>query len=1538
MRTQVRGLVLALLASRAAPQTLTATPSATPTWSSSLTWMGNHFSSCTVSTLAGSGAAGGVDGTGTVATFNFSLAGAAGIVAGVAAGIDETVYVSDSGSHVIRTVSATGATASPWGLRGVGMLASGVGSSARFFGPTGIAVDTTGRLLAVGDTLNLRLRRLNLTAGSTVSTLSGTGSAGGLLDGRFSNALWRAPAGVAFGASGTVWAADSLNHAVRMVSWVSGTTTTIAGGNGAGFADGAALGSRFSLPTAVAVDVGRVFVADTGNHAIRIIAPIMLGGAVATVAGRGSCGFADGAAAAAAFCAPVGLTIDAGGRLWIVDRDNSRVRTIDSALAFVSTVCGSGVRAVADGACPTASFAAPAGITLSGSSLVITDANRVRVVVCALAASPTASPTPSPSPSPSAPPLPCTVSFTAVTTRLAGSVVGFADGAALGTARLEKPWGVTSVGGLNGTVFFVDQGSVRLRMLNMTSGIVATVAGNGLQSPPTIDGPALATTLNNPTGTVADPFRSDIVYITQFGANRLFLVNVTARTIAFFAGSGAISESNGNVTVGSFNGPIALAVGNDGTVMSSNRAGHRVRGVKNNLIFNVAGAGPGSTDGVGGLFNGPSGVACCDAAGAARVADTMNHRIRGVSLSGTVWTIAGWSVGFADGSPGAFNQPVGVAIDINGHTYVADLGNFAVRVVGVSGFVSTLSGSTAGSADGAGVAALFNAPRALTVIASNSTAATLVVSDYFNGLLRRVDVSISGAAACTRPPPPACTYATTTLAVSPALVNPYGIDIAEDGSLIVADQGSSKILNVSTVTGGATLVAGSVTGTSGDGVRTGAIFDNPVAVTALPGGYVLAVDYDAEIVRLVSPGGVVSLAAGGLYSAGSIDGSADSARFSGPIAASLRPAGSVYILERSGARLRMLSTGGVVTTIATAGVVFNQPSSISVDAAGVAYIADRNSHSIVRVESSGAAGTVAGGPRAGFADGVALGVARFNVPHGVTCDASTGNVFIADTFNNAVRMFSPLAGVVITVAGSPSGARGFVDGVGGVAHFANPRGLVADRTGIIYVSDSNNNAIRRVMCVLSATPTPSTSATCTPTQSQTSSGTRTGSSSSTGSGTDTTSGSLTAAATLLSSRTPSAAATPASTLSMGAAASATSSATLTETTTPSATASASSSASPSGAQASTVATPSPTATLSPSTTPSATAGSSPSSTASSSITAVAAVGTPPSGTGSASATDTAASGSSTPTSSATPTTSSISTASLSVSPTPTPTPSVSLTMTSSKSSRATPSPTPSQTAPQTALFSPRASASNSPSAEMTSSQTRSVSGTTSTTQTVTGSSTPSSSAAPPGSSSGAPSPTATASSTASPSSTLSLVASPSATPSTQPATTRSSATPSPTLTTSPMPPTPTVSLAISTSIPSDPRSSGATLLLTPSASALVGSAGGVEVTASAAAGVFVGNSFFLAAAGVGAAFTLALVAARVRATAAVARAAAAEALAQRLKKKATTRLNPMRAAARPSVAPPAGPPATASAFRSYADEAARRAVKKKARAASAREQ
>jgi hypothetical protein len=524
-----------------------------------------------VSTLAGSGAVGGADGVGAAASFNFSTVGDAGVVAGVAVDANGTIYVADGGNHLIRSVSPAGATASPWGSLGVGAWAQGIGSNAYFQGPTGLAIDATGTYMSVGDTLNVKMRKYAIAAGNIVYTHSGV-TQGGYVDGLYNGARWRAPAGSAFGPGGAVWAADAGNHAVRMLSWSLGTTTTVAGGNGVGFAEGTA--ASFSSPVAVSVDGGgRVFICDAGNHAIRVLAPLALGGAVSTIAGRaGACGFSDGPVAPAAFCSPVGIVVDGNGRLWIVDRGNARVRTIDAALATVATVCGSGALSSFDGSCPFASFSSPSGIALSGDALVVTDANRVRVVTCpaaALAAATSPTPTPSPSPSPPSAPVAapvCAQRITSVvTTTVAGSTsrTAFADGDALAAATLKQPWGVTVIGG---TIYWVDQGFARVRALDLGSSTVSTVAGTGVTGS-SVNGPALASMLNNPTSVVADPRRPGLLYLTQYSANQVFRLNLTAGTIALLAGNGAPSEASGGLLTSAFHGPTAVMVDSRGVIV-----------------------------------------------------------------------------------------------------------------------------------------------------------------------------------------------------------------------------------------------------------------------------------------------------------------------------------------------------------------------------------------------------------------------------------------------------------------------------------------------------------------------------------------------------------------------------------------------------------------------------------------------------------------------------------------------------------------------------------------------------------------------------------------------------------------------------------------------------------------------------------------------------------------------------------------------------------------------------------------------------------
>ena len=165
-----------------------------------------------------------------------------------------------------------------------------------------------------------------------------------------------------------------------------------------------------------------------------------------------------------------------------------------------------------------------------------------------------------------------------------------------------------------------------------------------------------------------------------------------------------------------------------------------VRGLRNVSVETIAGApDPGDADGVGrnARFDGPCGLAV-DSAGNVLVADSRNHRIRLVSPTGTTSTLAGSDAGYADGDAkqAKFNTPCGVTAGPDGVIYVADSGNHRIRVIGGSR-VTTLAGSDAGLADGAGPAAKFNFPVGVAAGEGHS----LLVADGLNKRLRTVSAA-----------------------------------------------------------------------------------------------------------------------------------------------------------------------------------------------------------------------------------------------------------------------------------------------------------------------------------------------------------------------------------------------------------------------------------------------------------------------------------------------------------------------------------------------------------------------------------------------------------------------------------------------------------------------------------------------------------------------------------------------------------------------------------------------------------------------------
>ena len=234
---------------------------------------------------------------------------------------DSALWFEDSAKRysVIRTLTGEGNLETPF--ENAFGFADGGTTEARFSEAWGIASNVAGGLF-ITDTLNNRIRKLDPVT-RQVTTLAGSGDFG-WQDGPGNLARFAYPAGIAVAPSGTLIVADEQNNRIRTVS-ADGRVKTLAGDGQAGFRDGPGDQARFNLPRAVAVDAqGRIYVADSYNHAIRQIDPT---GDVTTIAGSGNPGFSDGVGTQALFQYPVSLAVDASGDLYVTDA-NHRIRVI----------------------------------------------------------------------------------------------------------------------------------------------------------------------------------------------------------------------------------------------------------------------------------------------------------------------------------------------------------------------------------------------------------------------------------------------------------------------------------------------------------------------------------------------------------------------------------------------------------------------------------------------------------------------------------------------------------------------------------------------------------------------------------------------------------------------------------------------------------------------------------------------------------------------------------------------------------------------------------------------------------------------------------------------------------------------------------------------------------------------------------------------------------------------------------------------------------------------------------------------------------
>ncbi len=247
---------------------------------------------------------------------------------------------------------------------------------------------------------------------------------------------------------------------------------------------------------------------------------------------------------------------------------------------------------------------------------------------------------------------------------------------------------------------------------------------------------------------------------------------------------------------------------------------------------------------------------------------------------------------------------------------------------------------------------------------------------------------------------------------------------------------------------------------------------NPQGVVADAAGNIYFSDSHHQVIYRMSSSGTVNILAGQPDCPGSADGKGNQARFRYPHGLAADAVGNIYVADSGNNTIRKITPVGMVTTLAGCARItgssdgkgsvaqFKHPTGVAADSAGDIYVADMFNHTIRKITAAGQVTTLAGFPGMdGSTDGRGKS-ARFNFPSGIAVDHS-GDIFITDMFNNAIRKATP-DGTVTTLAGRASYVAGHADGTGAQAQFSHPRALAVDGEENVYVADTDNNAIRLI--------------------------------------------------------------------------------------------------------------------------------------------------------------------------------------------------------------------------------------------------------------------------------------------------------------------------------------------------------------------------------------------------------------------------------------------------------------------------------------------
>lgn len=638
--------------------------------------------------------------------------------------------------------------------------------------------------------------------------------------------------------------------------------------------------------------------------------------------------------------------------------------------------------------------------------------------------------------------------------------VGFAgDGGPAVAARLQFP--TSAAADTAGNVYIADQSNHRIRRV-APNGIITTVAGSG--TPGYLDGAAGSARLYFPRTVAVDPAGN--VLIAEPFNQRIRYLNVGAGTVTTVAGSGVggFSGDGGAATQAKLQLPSGISSLSNGTFLIADQGNHRVRKVEGGNIRTVAGS---ATSGYGG-DNGQATSAKLSypvavagrADGSFAIADQNNHRVRLVSASGTITTVAGtgtsgYNGDSITGSQAWLNRPSGVAFLASGDCVIADLDNERVRLLdncAGNRVITTLAGiSNAFRGDGyPALAAVLEGPAH----AIRDAAGNVYIADSGDNRVRRITtngiietIAGTGQAGFSGDGGPA---------TQAQMKQPNRLAFDAQGQLLVLETNNRRIRRINLSDGRITTIAGNGgSSSSGDGGQAvNASFVFPLGMAVDSAGRIYIADASARRIRVIGQNGIISTLAGSGIATGSIDGPGGN------------PADN-------------LGDNGAATS-----ATFIAPSDVAVDGTGNVFITDMNAHLVRKVDTNGIIRTIAGtgigtgridgpggNPDDDLGDGGNATLASVNTPIGVDV-AGNGDVYIADQANRRVRLIrngtiSTIGGNGVVTwsidgeSGNPTDDLGDGAAVAG-ATFMSLTSIFVDPQGNALVTDSQSTRVRSI--------------------------------------------------------------------------------------------------------------------------------------------------------------------------------------------------------------------------------------------------------------------------------------------------------------------------------------------------------------------------------------------------------------------------------------------------------------------------------------------